>query len=85
MATNLVRAKNKYKSNMKDCGESVFFQFQSFIINYDCPHSYFRQAKKGVTFWASVTIWVIVTFWVMEGFHVEGIDSSIRIGLFDDN
>ena len=36
----------------------------------------FCEAKKGVTISGNVTIWVI------EGFRIDGIDSSIRIGLF---
>ena len=37
---------------------------------------HFREPKKGVTIFGNFTIWVI------EGFRIEGIDSSIRIGLF---
>ena len=52
------------------------------------------EAKKGVTVWVSVTISVIattsvimtisaiVTIWVIKGFRIEGIESSIRIGIF---
>ena len=65
--------KNYYRSDCKS-----YFEFLRYTESYTVPtHNFdiFVRPK-------SVTILGNVTIWVIEGFRIEGIDSSIRIGLF---